>query len=33
MYSLKKFQKIQKIIVFTVAYPRMQKPILVNKDL
>jgi hypothetical protein len=30
MYSLKKFQKIQKFIAFTVACPRMQKPISVN---
>jgi hypothetical protein len=30
IYSLKKFQKIQKFIAFIVAYPRMQKPISVN---
>jgi hypothetical protein len=29
----KKFQKIPKFIAFIVAYPRTQKPILVNKDL
>jgi hypothetical protein len=33
IYSLKKFQKIQKFIAFIVAFPRTQKPILVNKDL
>jgi hypothetical protein len=33
IYSLKKFQKIQKFIAFIIACPRMQKPILVNKDL
>jgi hypothetical protein len=33
IYSLKKFQKIQKFIAFIVACPRIQKPILVNKDL
>jgi hypothetical protein len=30
IYSLKKFQKIQKFIAFIVACPRMQKPISVN---
>jgi hypothetical protein len=33
IYILKKFQKIKKFIAFIVACPRMQKPILVNKDL
>jgi hypothetical protein len=33
IYSLKKFQKIQKYIAFIVACPRMQKPILVNNVL
>jgi hypothetical protein len=28
IYSLKKFQKIQKFIAFIVACPRTQKPIL-----
>jgi hypothetical protein len=30
IYSLKKFQKIQKFIAFIVACPRMQKPISIN---
>jgi hypothetical protein len=30
IYSIKKFQKIQKIIAFIVACPRTQKPISVN---
>jgi hypothetical protein len=29
----KSFKKSKKIIAFIVACPRMQKPILVNKDL
>jgi hypothetical protein len=36
IYSFKKFQKIQKLIAFIVAYaayPRMQKPISVNNAL
>jgi hypothetical protein len=33
IYSLKKFQKIQKFIAFIVACPRMQKPISVNNVL
>jgi 2-C-methyl-D-erythritol 4-phosphate cytidylyltransferase len=33
IYSLKKFQKIQKFIAIIVACPRMQKPILVNNVL
>jgi hypothetical protein len=33
IYSLKKFQKVQKCIAFIVTCPRTQKPILVNKDL
>jgi hypothetical protein len=33
IYSLKKFQKIQKFIACIVACPSTQKPILVNKDL
>jgi hypothetical protein len=33
IYSLKKFQKIQKFIAFIVSFPRTQKSILVNKDL
>jgi hypothetical protein len=33
IYSLKKFQKIKKIIAFIVACLRTQKPILVNNVL
>jgi hypothetical protein len=33
IYSLKKFQKIQKFIAFTVACPKTQKPISVNNVL
>jgi hypothetical protein len=33
IYSLEKFQKIQKFVAFIVACPRAQKPILVNKYL
>jgi hypothetical protein len=33
IYSLKKFQKIQKFISFIVAYPRMKNPISVNNVL
>jgi hypothetical protein len=33
IYSLKKFQKIQKFVAFIIAYPRTQKPISINNVL